>query len=187
VPPLGGQSIAIWPLCASTKRLAVGNPSPDPRVPRGIIDVYRAVRGLIVNQPPVVQITRPVPGATLGWAAVPLLQANYSDPEVRPDDIYRWSGEVVYSSDRDGELCRSSVPPYTCTSTLPQMTVGTHVITASATDAFDEVGTSQISINVVNRPPEPQIEQPQVTTTLYSHIPATLIAFVPVARLQACV
>jgi len=155
------------------------NPSPDPRVPRGIIDVYRAVRGLIVNQPPVVQITRPVPGATLGWAAVPLLQANYSDPEVRPDDIYRWSGEVVYSSDRDGELCRSSVPPYTCTSTLPQMTVGTHVITASATDAFDEVGTSQISINVVNRPPEPQIEQPQVTTTLYSHIPATLIAFVP--------
>jgi hypothetical protein len=155
------------------------NPSPDPRVPRGIIDVYRAVRGLIVNQPPVVQITRPVPGATLGWAAVPLLQANYSDPEVRPDDIYRWSGEVVYSSDRDGELCRSSVPPYTCTSTLPQMTVGTHVITASATDAFDEVGTSQISINVVNRPPEPQIEQPQATTTLYSHIPATLIAFVP--------
>jgi hypothetical protein len=158
---------------------ATVNPSPDPRVPRGIIDVYRAVRGMIVNQPPTVQITRPLSGATLGWAAVPLLQSNYADPEVRPDDIYRWSGEVVYSSDRDGELCRSSVPPYTCTSTRPEMTIGTHVITATATDAFDEVGTSQVSINVVNRPPEPQIEQPQATSTLYSHIPTTLIAFVP--------
>ena len=39
--------------------------------------------------------------------------------------------------------------------------------------------TSQVSINVVNRPPEPQIEQPQATSTLYSHIPTTLIAFVP--------
>ena len=155
------------------------NPSPDPRVPRGIVDVYRAVRGLIVNQPPVVQITKPLQGATLGWAAVPLLTADYSDPEVRPDDIYRWSGEVVYSSDRDGELCRSSVPPYTCTSTRTEMTVGAHVITATASDAFDEIGTSQVSINVVNRPPEPQIEQPQATSALYSHIPTTLIAFVP--------
>ncbi len=158
---------------------ATVNPSPDPRVPRGIIDVYRAVRGMIANQPPTVQITRPLQGATLGWAAVPLLQSNYADPEVRPDDIYRWSGEVVYSSDRDGELCRSTVPPYTCTSTRSEMTVGAHVITATATDAFDEVGTSQVSINVVNRPPEPQIEQPQAASTLYSHIPTTLIAFVP--------
>ena len=158
---------------------ATVNPSPDPRVPRGIIDVYRAVRGMIVNQPPAIQITKPLPGATLGWAAAPLLQANYSDPEVRPNDIYRWSGEVVYSSDRDGELCRSSVPPYTCTSTRTEMTVGAHVITATATDAFDEVGTSQVTINIVNRPPEPQIVQPQATAELYSHIPTTLIAFVP--------
>jgi serine protease len=158
---------------------STANSSPDPRVPKGTIDVYRAVRGLIVNQPPFVQITNPSQGATLGWKFSPLMQANYSDPEVRPVDIYRWSGEVVYASDRDGELCRSSVPPYTCSSNLSEMTVGTHIITATATDAFGESGSHQISINVVNRPPEPEIVQPQATSTIYSHIPVTFTAFVP--------
>jgi hypothetical protein len=49
--------------------------------------VYRAVRGLIVNQPPFVQITNPAQGTTLGWKFSPLMRANYSDPEVRPVDI----------------------------------------------------------------------------------------------------
>lgn len=31
VPPLGGQSIAIWPAWASISRFAVGRPRPDPR------------------------------------------------------------------------------------------------------------------------------------------------------------
>ena len=31
VPPVGGQSMAIVPPCASTKRLAVESPSPVPR------------------------------------------------------------------------------------------------------------------------------------------------------------
>src|SRR5207342_3895669 len=31
VPPDGGQSITIWPSCASTNRLAVGRPRPEPR------------------------------------------------------------------------------------------------------------------------------------------------------------
>jgi serine protease len=158
---------------------STANSSPDPRVPKGTIDVYRAVRGLILNQPPFVQITNPPQGTTLGWKFSPLMQANYFDPEVRPVDVYRWKGEVVYASDRDGELCRSSVPPYTCSSSLAQMTVGTHTITATATDAFGESGSHQISINVVNRPPEPKIVQPQATSTIYSHIPVAFSAFVP--------
>jgi hypothetical protein len=141
--------------------------------------VYRAVRGLIANQPPVVEIINPLDGATLGWKFSPLMQVNYIDPEVRPADIYRWSGEVVYTSDLDGELCRSNVPPYTCSSTLAEMTLGTHTITATATDAFDETAAHQIGINVVNRPPEPEIIQPLPVSLLYSHIPTTFSAFVP--------
>ena len=91
--------------------LATANPSPDARVPRGYVDVYRAVRELLPNQPPTVQITRPSDGQTLGWRAAPLLQVNYSDPEVNPENIYRWHGEVVYASEQDGELCRSSFAP----------------------------------------------------------------------------
>jgi serine protease len=158
---------------------STANSSPDPRVHRGYVDVYRAVRGLIINQPPIIQITNPLEGTTLGWRFSPLMQVNYTDPEVRPGDIYRWSGEVVYASNRDGELCRSKVPPYTCSSTLPEMTVGTHIITATATDAFGETAVHQISINVVNRPPAPEIIQPQANSTIYSHIPATFSAFVP--------
>jgi subtilisin family serine protease len=36
---------------------STANSSPDPLVAKGYVDVYRAVRGLIVNQPPVVKIT----------------------------------------------------------------------------------------------------------------------------------
>ena len=97
---------------------------------------------------------------------------------MRPDDIYRWSGEVVYSRTAMAS-CAGPGAAVHLHLDRSEMTVGAHVITATATDAFDEVGTSQISINVVNRPPEPQIVQPQATTTLYSHIPTTLIAFVP--------
>src|SRR5687768_15095879 len=32
VPPAGGQSMVIWPLCASISRLTVGRPRPEPRV-----------------------------------------------------------------------------------------------------------------------------------------------------------
>jgi hypothetical protein len=32
VPPVGGQSMAIWPLCASISRLTVSRPRPEPRV-----------------------------------------------------------------------------------------------------------------------------------------------------------
>ena len=52
-------------------------------------------------------------------------------------------------------------------------------MTATATDAFGETATHRITIEVVNRPPQPQIIRPLATDTLHSHIPVQLTAYVP--------
>ena len=153
-------------------------PSPDPRVSKGYVDAYRAVRGLLVNQPPSVDITSPLEGAVYGWEARPLFTATYSDPEVSPDNIYRWHGEVVYSSNVDGALCSSASPPYTCSSTRDELTLGAHIVTATATDAHGATATSQRSITVVNRPPTANIEKPLPADALFAHIPVQFIASV---------
>jgi hypothetical protein len=171
VPPLSVEQILS--ILQST-----ANPSPDPRVSKGYVDAYRAVRGLLVNQPPSVDITSPLEGAVYGWKARPLFTATYSDPEVSPDNIYRWHGEVVYSSNVDGALCSSASPPYTCSSTRDELTLGAHIVTATATDAHGATATSQRSITVVNRPPTANIEKPLPADALFAHIPVQFIASV---------
>jgi hypothetical protein len=63
-------------------------------------------------------------------------------------------------------------------STRPEMTVGNHMITATATDAFGEMATDQIRIGTVNTPPKPQIVRPLPGDTLFSHIPIQFAASV---------
>lgn len=155
---------------------ATSNASPDPLVSRGYVDAFRAVQAILVNQPPTVQITTPSDGLTRGWQNGPTFSVTYADPEVLPDDIYKWHGEVVYSSDRDGELCRSDSPPYGCSTTLPEMSVGAHTITATATDAFGAVATDAITVNVVSRPPAINILQPTGAATLHAHLPVNFAA-----------
>ena len=162
---------------------STANPSTDSRVPNGYVDAYRAVvASLPPNQPPSIQMTQPVNGQTLGWAATPLIRTVYADPEVDPTNLtllQRFPGTVVISSSIDGELCRATAPPYDCTSTKPELTIDQHVITATATDPFGATSTHKIKVNVVNRPPEPDILKPLTTDTLYSHIPVKFEAFVP--------
>lgn len=164
IPPLSVEQVLS--ILQST-----ANSSPDLRVTKGYIDAYRAVRGLLVNELPSVVITSPLDNATYGWKTHPLFTVNYSDPEVSPANIYRWHGEVVYSSNLDGELCRSASPPYTCSSTRDVLTLGAHIMTATATDAHGATAMQQRSINIVNRPPDSHIVWPLSTDTLYSHIP----------------
>jgi serine protease len=158
------------------------NPSTDSKVPRGYVDAFRAVVAALPNQPPTVEITSPSSGLTFGSKTPPSFTTAYNDPEIDPTDpteIHRFHGEVVYASQLDGELCRSSSPAYGCSTTLPQLRLGTHVITATATDFFGATATDQITLNVVNRPPEPQIIRPSVTDTFYTHIPVQFIAYAP--------
>ncbi|MGH8247909.1 MAG: S8 family serine peptidase, partial [Gammaproteobacteria bacterium] len=171
-PPLSNERVLS--ILQST-----ANQSPDLKVTKGYVDAYRAVRGLLVNQPPSIEVTSPVDNAIYGWKNNPLFTVNYSDPEVSPANIYRWHGEVVYSSNLDGVLCSSASPPYTCFSTKNELTLGAHTVTATATDAHGATATRQRSINIVNRPPEPHIVRPLTTDSLYSHIPVQFGAYVP--------
>jgi hypothetical protein len=158
------------------------NPSTDTRVPRGYVDAFRAVVATLPNEPPTVEITSPSSGLTFGSKTPPSFTTAYNDPEVDPADttaIYRFHGEVVYTSQLDGELCRSSSPPYSCSTILPQLRLGTHVITATASDFFGATATDQITLNVVNRPPAPQIIRPSVADTLYTHVPVHFIGYAP--------
>ncbi len=155
------------------------NPSTDSRVPRGYVDAYRAVAAILPNQPPTIQITSPPDGYVVGWRNPPSFKVTYNDPEVAPADIYRWAGEVVLTAELDGELCRSILPPYTCTTTLPELTLGTQFVTATATDPFGASSIYQIKLTVVNRPPQPDIIRPTTTETLYAHIPVLFSGYVP--------
>jgi hypothetical protein len=157
--------------------------SLDNRVPNGYVDAFRAVAAsMSPNQPPIIEITQPVSSQVIGWKTQPFFKVFYSDPEVDPNDLtalLRFPGQVVITSNVDGELCRDDSLPYECTSTLGQLTLGDHVVSATATDAFGATTTHDIKILVVNRPPQPEIVAPLPTAALYSHIPIQFLAFVP--------
>lgn len=157
--------------------------SVDNRVPNGHVDALRAVMAsMSPNQPPTIRMTQPVDGQLIGWSQQPFIRTLYSDPEVDPNDLIalsRFHGEVVITSSIDGELCRDDTPPYECTSTQSQLTLGSHRITAIATDPFGASSIHVIRVTVVNRAPEPQIILPTATAALFSHIPIEFFAFVP--------
>lgn len=58
--------------------------------------------------------------------------------------------KVSFSSDRDGALGAFS----------EKLTEGTHVITATATDALGQMGTAKVTIKVVNNPPSVKVVSP---------------------------
>lgn len=157
--------------------------SVDNRVPNGHVDALRAViASMSPNQAPSISMTQPVDGQLIGWSQQPFIRTLYSDPEVDPSDLTaleRFHGEVVIMSSIDGELCRDDSLPYECTSTRSQLTLGSHRITAIATDAFGASSTHDIRVNVVNRAPEPEIILPTATAALFSHIPVVFFVFVP--------
>ena len=168
---------------------STANHPNDPKVAKGYVNAYKAVRAVRGNQPPTVRITSPQDGHVTGWQVPPQLQVEYSDLEVNPQDaqdIYRWPAVVVYTDDvgsgLTGEIsCGSISPPfYTCSPILTQqgLTLGQHTVTVKATDPFEEYGTHQIQINVVNRAPLVDILQPSAADVLYSHVPIKFAAYV---------
>jgi hypothetical protein len=154
---------------------ATANPSSDPKVRTGWVDAFRAVQAVRPNRPPFVQwhgSTSPTTAWTGLW-----LQADASDPELAPDTVDRWPIEVAFTSNIDGTLCSTRFVPYNCFS--GPLTVGTHVLTAMATDAFGASSAVTRTIVALNRPPTPDIEEPAATGSYFAHQPVTLSAFVP--------
>ena len=138
------------------------NPSTDPKVNPGYVDAFRAVSSLRENQPPAVTIVAPGDGASISWGTF-FGRADVQDPEEGG-----WFSDtttierVTFSSDQDGQLCSSTTEVsgfYNCTKSI--ISLGRHIITATATDIFGRQGSSQpISIEVINNPPSTNINWP---------------------------
>jgi hypothetical protein len=146
---------------------STANASPDSRVTPGYVDAYRAVAQVKSNQPPTVTITEPAHGATSSYYSV-FFKADVDDPE---EPSLFWGGadfssSVVFSSDRDGELCTATGDAtgggttLSCSSSKLRMSLGPHSITAEVTDPFGATASTSNSITVENQTPTVGITNP---------------------------
>jgi|GEM_PF-3328554 len=122
---------------------------------------------------PVVQFDESVTDEPIGYTDAAELLVEVSDPE---DGMFE--GEVMFVSDRDGPVCtrRGSGNTFTC-STAP-LSVGTHVLTAAATNATGGTGTASVTVVISNTPPSIEITAPMPTDELFDHQPITFEAYV---------
>jgi myo-inositol-hexaphosphate 3-phosphohydrolase len=96
---------------------------------------------VVLDGPPTVSITSPVGGSVLPAGDLMTLAAIASDPE--EGDL---SARVTWSSDRDGPL--GSGTPLDVV-----LSVGAHLLTATATDALGGVGSATVQVSVIDEPP----------------------------------
>jgi hypothetical protein len=137
--------------------------SDQSRVLRGYVDAFRAVKALRPN-PPSVTFLEPEDGATLPWNTVYFVGARVDNPlgPTGPDgEILRpFDGEVVFRSDVDGELCRAERTASFLSCVPSFATLGTHLLTATATDVFGGTGRDTIELTITNQAPAVTITSP---------------------------
>lgn len=150
------------------------NASFDPKVHTGYVDAYQAVAAVKPNNPPVVTITEPTQ-TTTGYQNV-FFSAHVKDPE-SPSPSPHWgygdfSSRLVFSSDIQGTLCTATGDATGAGTTLictaSQLSLGPHVITATATDPFGAQGNDTLNIWVANTPPTAKITFPATGSTYFT-------------------
>lgn len=98
---------------------------------------------VLTNSPPVVTITAPGDGASVGDRTGATLQGSAEDPE----DGALSGAALVWSSDVDGVLGTGT------SIGSGSLTIGTHTITLTATDTDGATGSANITIAVYDEPP----------------------------------
>jgi hypothetical protein len=145
---------------------ATANPSPDPRVRTGYVDALRAVQAVSPNGAPTVAIGAPAAGERVSWRRAPTLGATVVDPETPA----LFQGQVQWTSDVDGPLCAG----LSCASA--PLTLGSHVVTALATDPWGAAGSASVTIEVVNAAPAVAVTYPPPGSTFFAGQLVTLRA-----------
>ena len=142
--------------------------SSDSKVSQGYIDAFAAVEAVRPNRPPGVKFIRPENGAVVGHNDV-FFDLEVIDPE-EPDIPYQrmFPTRLSVSSDRDGPLCRDDRGfdgHRGCSANI--RTLGSHVITATATDAFGASASNSVTIQVNNNAPIAKIIHPSQNTNKF--------------------
>ncbi len=119
---------------------------------------------LVVNARPAVHILTPANGATLPAGRMVALAATASDAE--DGDL---GAAILWTSNRDGALGSGSTRSVV-------LSLGTHVITAEATDGRGARVTATVTVTVADAPPTVQIVAPADGITVAAGTPVMLQA-----------
>lgn len=152
-PYAAGVAALIW---AANPSLSAGqvedilkstaHSSPDPKVKK-YVNALAAVRQVLGNIPPNVQITSPSGTVQVGLGA--RLEASVTDFE----DAFPCC-TITWTSNLEGNLGSGRTVDYNFT------TLGTRTITVTAKDSGGATSTASRTINVVNTPPSVAINAP---------------------------
>ena len=115
--------------------------------------------------PPEVVINQPADGKKYSQDEFPEFSATATE-------FTNFALPILWESDIDGPL--NNAPSFD-TVRAADLTPGVHTITATAVDMLGQVGTAQITIEVVNEPPEVSIAWPQPGTKIYEGPPPQFI------------
>jgi hypothetical protein len=111
-----------------------------------LVDALAAVQDVVGDTPPVIEITGPTQTTFFGGVGVPLMAFA---------DDFDGPVNVAWTSNLDGPIgTGTSISPH-------NLSYGTHVITATATDGIGQTDTDTITIEIVNDAPEVSILSPQ--------------------------
>ncbi len=118
------------------------------------------------NSSPVVVVTSPAGGASANAGTPVALSATATDSE--DGDL---TASIVWTSDRDGALGSGG------SLSVSSLSVGSHVLTASATDSGNETGEDQVDLTIlVNVGPTVTITSPVDASTVTESLPVVLTA-----------
>lgn len=92
------------------------------------------------------------------------IQTPTEGKQIRPDNWVDLKGtatdfmgrtlKLSWASDKDGHLADGS------TTSIPKLSLGTHVLTATATDSTGRAGSAKVTVKVVDTPPDVQLVSP---------------------------
>jgi len=157
------------------------NSADDTKVALGYVNAYSAVREVMPNQPPVVELLSPLDGSSISYGNL-RFRANVFDPEpnAKVEDL-----TVIFTSDRNAFppcygnlLYRNGETIFECQTQLDAGSAGNHDVRVSVYDPHFGTGIDRATINVVNTPPFVRIGEPLDGETFFSHQPVTLAAYI---------
>ena len=137
----------------------------------GFMRAYGQGFAALIIRYPIVEWAQPANDGTMSYKVGAPLTVDVTSPV---DGSFE--GDVVFHSDRDGILCadEDASGRYSCGTT--GLSLGTHILTAVATDLTSGIGNASITVDVINSAPVVALSQPSADGSYFDHQPIQLSA-----------